>query len=195
VGGGTSPSGRIKKNRKVFLQTPSKKQLHSEFGESMSSYTFFVVKNAYEVYKMSSGNPNIKRFAHNVGQNWYHVVLVTKGRGKAFQWKETRAIAEKAFDWICGRHNIDLFAKEVMPDHVHLFVACPPDYSIRKLIKIIKGGSSYYIRKEYPSLKKYRHLWNRGTMYRSIGSVSSETIQNYIDQSNKWTNTKQQKLK
>ncbi|MBW2974271.1 IS200/IS605 family transposase [Candidatus Woesearchaeota archaeon] len=143
---------------------------------------------------MVSVNFGIKRFAHSIGQNWYHIVLVTKKRGKIFQWKETKEIAEKAFDWICERHKIDLFSKEVMPDHVHLFVSFPPDYSIRRLFQILKGGSSYYIRKNYSSLKKYRHLWNRGTMYRSIGNVSAETIKHYIEDSNNWSRTKQKKL-
>ena len=143
---------------------------------------------------MVSANFNIKRFAHSLGQNWYHIVLVTKKRGKIFQWEQTKLIAEKAFDWVCERHNIDMFTKEVMPDHVHLFISCPPDYSIRKLFRVLKGGSSYFIRKEYPSLKKYPHLWNRGTMYRSVGSVTSETVRHYIENSNNWSRTKQKKL-
>ena len=143
---------------------------------------------------MNSVNSEIKRFAHSIGQNWYHVVLVTKARYPVFKWKEIKDIADKSFEWICKRHNIDLFTKEVMPDHVHLFISCPPNFSIRKLFKILKGGSSYYIRKNYPSLKKYKHLWNRGTMYRSIGSVSSEIVKNYIKKSNNWSKTKQRKL-
>ena len=143
---------------------------------------------------MNRKSSELKRFSHSVGQNWYHVVLVPKARFPVFQWKEVKEIADKAFDWICKRHNIDLYTKEVMSDHVHLFISCPPNYSVRKLFKIIKGGSSYYIRKEYPSLKKYKHLWNRGTMYRSIGSVNSETVKNYIKKSNNWSKTKQRKL-
>lgn len=143
---------------------------------------------------MDRVSSDIKRFAHSIGQNWYHVVLVTKRRGKIFQWEATKILAEKAFSWICERHNIDLFAKEVMPDHVHLFVSCPPEYSVRKLFRVLKGGSSYYIRKNYPSLKKFKHLWNRGTMYRSVGNVSSETIKHYIKESNNWSRTKQKKL-
>ena len=143
---------------------------------------------------MNSVSSEIKRFAHNLGQNWYHVVLVTKKRGNVFQWKETKDIADKAFEWICQRHKIDLFTKEVMPDHVHLFVSCPPNLSVRKLFQILKGGSSYYIRKNYPSLKKYASLWNRGTMYRTVGNVSAETVRHYIDNSNSWSNTRQTKL-
>jgi len=143
---------------------------------------------------MSSVNSEIKRFAHSVGQNWYHIVIVPKGRFPVFQWKETKEVAEKAFDEVCQKHNIDLFTKEVMPDHVHLFVSCPPDYSIRKLFRILKGGSSFLIRKNYPSLKKYPHLWNRGTMYRSIGNVSAETVKHYIEKSNSWSRTRQTRL-
>ncbi|MBD3202930.1 IS200/IS605 family transposase [Candidatus Woesearchaeota archaeon] len=156
----------------------------------MSSSKFFGCEKLNEVSRMNRENSDIKRFSHNIGQNWYHIVLVTKKRGKIFQWKETKNLAYKAFEWVCSRHNIDLFAKEIMEDHVHLFVSCPPDYSVRKFFQILKGGSSFYIRKHYPSLKKYKHLWNRGTMYRSIGSVSSETVKHYIEKSNGWKRTK-----
>ena len=74
---------------------------------------------------MNSVSFEIKRFAHSIGQNWYYVVLVPKARFPVFQWKETKDIADQAFDWICKRHNIDLFTKEVMPDHVHLLVILP----------------------------------------------------------------------
>ena len=141
---------------------------------------------------MDRDSSEIKRFAHSIGQNWYHIVLVPKGRFPVFQWEETRLIADKAITWICEKHKIDLFAKEIMPDHVHLFVSCPPDYSVRKLFKILKGGSSFYIRKNYPSLKKYPHLWNRGTMYRSIGNVSAEGVKHYIENSNDWHKAKKQ---
>jgi putative transposase len=134
---------------------------------------------------MDSNSSELKRFSHNLGQNWYHIVLVPTHRRKIFQWKETKDIAEQAFDWVCSNHKIDLYAKEVMDNHVHLFVSCPPDYSVRKLFQILKGGSSYYIRRHYPSLKKYKTLWTRGTMYRSVGAVNAETIKHYID-SNPW---------
>lgn len=162
----------------------------------MGPYTFFdYAKNVYGVLNMDSvSSKELKRFAHSLGQNWYHIVLMTKKRGKIFQWEQTKNIADEAFEWICQRHGIDLFTKEVMPDHVHLFVSCPPGLSIRRFLQILKGGSSYYIRKKYPSLKKYKHVWNRGTMYRSIGNVSSETVKHYIEHSNKWSATKQKTL-
>jgi putative transposase len=115
---------------------------------------------------MDSESFDLKNFSHNLGQNWYHVVLISKYRYPIFRQEHQRALALDALDWICKRHKIDLYTKEVMDDHVHLFVSCPPEYSIRKMIQLIKGGSSYFIRRNHPSLKRYEHLWSRGSMYR-----------------------------
>ena len=143
---------------------------------------------------MNSVNSELKMFAHSVGQNWYHVVLIPKNRYPIFAQEHQRNLALEAIDWICANHKVDLFAKEVMDDHVHLFVSCPPDYSIRKLVQIIKGGSSYYIRNKQPSLKKYKALWSKGFMYRSVGAVSADKIKNYIKHSNQWICSRQRKL-
>lgn len=143
---------------------------------------------------MTRRSSELKRFSHSVGQNWYHVVLIPRGRYPLFEQAHQRDLAIKAIDWICERHKIDMFTKEVMEDHVHLFVSCPPDYSIRKMIQIIKGGTSYYIRKHHPSLKKYKALWSKGYMYRSVGHVTAEIVRRYIDESNKWVGGKQKKL-
>ena len=81
-----------------------------------------------------------------------------------------------------------------MSDHVHLFVSCPPKFSIRKLIQVLKGGTSFYIRNKLPALKRYKVLWSKGFMYRSVGSVNTDTIQKYISESNRWTDSCQKKL-
>jgi len=140
---------------------------------------------------MNSVNSEIKRFRHSVGQNWYHVVITTKYRYPVFEQEHQRELVIEAIDWICLRHKIDLFTKEVMSDHVHLFVSCPPDCTIRKLVQIIKGGSSYYVRSKHTSLRRYKALWSRGFMYRSVGNVSAKIIERYIEHSNK---PKQKKL-
>jgi putative transposase len=131
-------------------------------------------------------NINLDKFCHSVGQNWYHIVLVTHKRRRIFQWKITNAIANEAIEIVCNKHKVSIFTKEVMSEHVHLFVTCPSNYSIRRLIQVIKGGSSYHIRKNFPSLKKYDRIWSKGCMYRSLGSVSAEIVRKYIDNSNIW---------
>ena len=135
---------------------------------------------------MNSENSSLKTFSHNLGQNWYHLVMIPRCRYAVFKSMYQHKLMCDAIDLICQRHKISLFAKEVMDDHVHLFVSCPPDFSIRKMIQIIKGGTSYYVRSAHPSLRKYPALWSRGCMYRSVGAVSAEVVKRYIANSNHW---------
>ena len=143
---------------------------------------------------MNSESSELKKFAHSIGQNWYHVVLIPRGRYPVFAQAHQRDLVSKASKWVSCRHLIDVYAKEIMDDHVHLFVSCPPDYSIRKLVQIIKGGTSYYIRSHHPSLRQYKGLWSKGFMYRSVGNVSAKIVERYIKFSNKWINSRQKKL-
>ncbi len=138
---------------------------------------------------MNSENSSLNKFAHNLGQNWYHVVLIPKKRYPVFQNEIQRNVMNDAIDYVCKRHNLDLFTKEVMADHVHLFIDCPPHFSIRKMLQIIKGGTSFYMRSKLPRLKVYLSLWSRGAMYRSVGAVSAEIVKKYIDKSNVWDNS------
>ena len=135
----------------------------------------------------NNNDNSLNKFSHSIGQNWFHLVFVPKKRCPVFQYEKTKLLAEKAIEKVCKNHNIQIFEKEVMEDHVHLFIDCPPSYSIRQLIRILKGGTSFYIRKEYPALKKYTHLWSSGYMYRSVSNVTADTIKKYIKESNVWT--------
>lgn len=131
-------------------------------------------------YKNNEDN-SLDKFSHSLGQNWYHIVLIPKKRYSVFQWPQIKLSAEEAFEFVCNTHHIKIFTKEIMDDHVHLFVSCPPEFSIRKLLQILKGGTSHFIRKKHPTLKRYKSLWNEGGMYRSLGSVSAAVVKKYIE--------------
>lgn len=144
--------------------------------------------------KINSDNAEIKSFSHSKGQNWYHVVLVPKGRYPVFRQAHQRKLMIKAIEEVSQRHKMEVFEIEVMDDHVHLFISCPLMFSIRRLIQLLKGGTSYYMRKNHPPLKKYVVFWSAGYFYRSVGSVSAETVERYIRDSNTWSPFKQIKL-
>ena len=134
----------------------------------------------------------LKSFSHSKGQNWYHVIIIPRARCPIFKYELTKQLCEESLVKVCNHHKIDLFSFEVMPDHVHLFISCPPRKSILKMCAIIKGGTSYYIRSEMPSLRRYPRLWSRGVFYRSVGNVSATSIKNYIENSrgNQWRKTR-----
>ena len=76
---------------------------------------------------------------------------------------------------------------EVMPDHVHVFIAANPAVSPNYIVAKLKGLSARVLRKEFPHLKKrIPSLWTRSYYIESIGHISENTIAKYIqDQKNK----------
>ena len=49
----------------------------------------------------------------------------------------------------------EIIVLEVMPDHIHLFVNCPPRYSPSYLANYFKGKSARLVLKKFPELRKY----------------------------------------
>ena len=66
-----------------------------------------------------------KRTAHTVYQLAYHFVWVPKYRRKILTGDVAERLKEIIRE-ICVEYDWEIEALEVMPDHVHLFVGCPP---------------------------------------------------------------------
>ncbi len=77
--------------------------------------------------------------------------------------------------------NWDILALEVAPDHIHLFVSVKPTDTPHLVIKAFKGRSSFYLRKEFPQLKKLPSLWTSSYFVSTAGNVSSEAVRRYIE--------------
>ncbi len=75
----------------------------------------------------------------------------------------------------------DVLAIEIMPDHIHLFVNCPPRYAPSYLANYFKGKSARQLLKKHPELRIKDGLWARSYFVATAGSVSSETIRKYIE--------------
>jgi len=59
---------------------------------------------------------------------------------------------------------------ETVPDHVQLLVTCDPQFGIHRLVKQIKGRSSWLLRQEFPSLKsKLPTLWTNSYFVANSG--------------------------
>ena len=69
-----------------------------------------------------------------------------------------------------------------MPDHIHLYVAIPPKYSVSEFIGYLKGKSSLMIFGRNANLKyKYgnRHFWCRGYYVDTVGR-NEKAIKEYV---------------
>jgi putative transposase len=124
---------------------------------------------------------NDTRSHHNVVSICqYHVVFCPKYRRKVLAPPRDERLkvmlGEQIEQW--GQELIEL---EVMPDHVHLLVECAPQFSIHRLIKVLKGYSSHVLRDEFPVLKRrLPSLWTNSYFVTTVGGATLETLKRYV---------------
>jgi putative transposase len=68
---------------------------------------------------------------------------------------------------------------------LHLFVNAKPSDDPSKIIRLIKGRASSYLRKEFPELLKLPTLWTPSYFVSTAGNISTEAVKNYIAQQRK----------
>ena len=83
---------------------------------------------------------------------------------------------------VCDETGNELLELETMPDHVHLLVDCDPQYGINRLIRLIKGRTSRYLRREFPSLKRrIPTLWTNSYFVATVGGAPLTIVKQYIE--------------
>jgi putative transposase len=68
----------------------------------------------------------------------------------------------------------------VQPDHIHLIIEATVREAPYQVVHAFKGRSSRLLRDEFPHLLKLPSLWTRAYFAASIGHVSQQTIERYI---------------
>jgi len=129
----------------------------------------------------------ISNFRHGVGQNAFHFVWKCKYAKDPFKFEKLRILCEEILREIAYQYRFEIYELNVQPDHIHLFVEIPYTRGISKALQLFKGISAYRILHAFPSLRKTYlrrgHFWSAGKFYRSVGNVTTDTIQHYIQQS------------
>jgi putative transposase len=75
-----------------------------------------------------------------------------------------------------------VYALEVMPDHVHLFVESRSEHSPAHLAAQFKGVTSHVLRAEFPHLRsRLPTLWSRYYFVASVGYVTEAAVKRYIE--------------
>ena len=120
--------------------------------------------------------------AHTKHRLMYHIVWLPKYRKKVLQTDLKRRLetlfyeAAKINQWWVEELNI-------RDDHVHILVQINPNESISDVIKILKGGSSKIIRKEFPDLEAFiwgDNFWAKGYFVETVGSLAYSRVKKYI---------------
>ena len=124
-----------------------------------------------------------RRGSHTIFNIQIHLCWLTKYRYKVL----TGDLALRTRDLIrriCIEENVEILKGTVSSDHIHILVSLDPSTGISTLVKYLKGKTSRKLQMEFPELrKKYwgQHLWARGYFAVSVGNVSSQMIQDYIE--------------
>jgi len=114
----------------------------------------------------------------------YHMIWCPKFRFEVLTGdveKELKDIIES----IAKEYEYDIKALETMPDHIHLFVATKPTVAPTDVVRTMKSITAVRLFKEFPELKKFYSrvgsLWSEGYFVSTVGDVSEETVQKYIE--------------
>ena len=111
----------------------------------------------------------------------YHVVWCPKYRRQILV-RNIETVFKDIVATVCDQYNIELIEMEVMPDHVHLLINVDPQFGIDKAIRILKGRSSYILRREFPELKIcLPSLWTNSYFVSTVGGASLDVVKKYIE--------------
>ena len=119
--------------------------------------------------------------SHAIYRCEYHFVWVPKYRYHVLV-KEIKPRLKELLVELCNWLDITIIEGAICSDHVHMYLSVLPKYSPAHVMKILKGKSAEYLRRDFPELgKKYwgLHIWARGYFVSTVG-IDSATIQKYV---------------
>ena len=114
-----------------------------------------------------------------------HIVLVTKYRKQLLKGTIADDVKQKILD-LCNSNGWNIIAMETDKDHIHFLIGYDTTYRVCDIVKFIKQQTTYHLWQKYSSFmsKQYwkkKIFWSDGYFACSIGEVSSDTIQKYIE--------------
>lgn len=111
----------------------------------------------------------------------YHIIWCTKYRRQVL----TEEIQEKLrsiIQDIIAFNDCEIIESEILTDHVHLLLECPPQLGIHRIVKQLKGKSSRLLRQEFSSLRtRVPTLWTHSYFVSTVGGAPLHILQKYIE--------------
>jgi putative transposase len=109
----------------------------------------------------------------------YYLVWCPK-RCKPVLVGEVRERLEQIIHQVADELGVKILEAAINPDNIHLLISASPTIPIHKIVKRIKGRSSNILRREFPEVLKLPSLWTHSYYASTIGAVSKEDIEEYI---------------
>ena len=122
--------------------------------------------------------------AHTKTDLKVHVIWIPKYR-KPILTGEVAVRVRDIVRTIAAEHELEIISGKVARDHVHVFVSYRPTQRVSQVVQWFKGISSRVLLQEFPRLRKQfwgRHLWARGYLAVSSGTITDEMVREYIEE-------------
>ena len=121
---------------------------------------------------------------HTVFYHRHHVVWATKYRYPVLVGA-LRLRVREIVRQVCGELGVEIVKGVLSKDHVHMFIAVPPQHAISDVMRRVKGRSSRRIQQEFPAIRKRYwgcHFWARGYFSTTSGNITDDVILQYLEQ-------------
>ena len=125
--------------------------------------------------------------AHTKWMCKYHIVFTPKYRRKII-YNQLKVDIRDILKQLCSYKGVEIIEGHLMPDHIHMLVSIPPQYSVSSFIGYLKGKSALMIFDRHANMKyKYgnRKFWCTGYYVDTVGrnkKVIEEYIKNQIQE-------------
>lgn len=83
----------------------------------------------------------------------YHIVWIPKYRKKSL-YKDFRQYLGATLKDLARQRECKIEEGHLMPDHVHILISIPPEYSVAQIVGFIKGKSAISIARTYMGRRK-----------------------------------------
>ena len=113
-----------------------------------------------------------------------HIVWIPKYRKKVLKGEVSIRVRD-VIRQIAHEHELVIISGKVASDHVHVFLSHRTNHDVSTMVQWLKGISSRILLQEFPHLRKQfwgRHLWARGYLAVSSGTITDDMIKKYIQE-------------
>ena len=122
-----------------------------------------------------------RRTPGGVSSRGLHVVWCPKYRRRILGGRVAHRLSE-LLEQIADEHGWQIVAKEVMADHVRLFVWVGPTDAPASVVRVFKGCTARVVRQEFPYLRdRAKVWWSPSYVAVSVGYVWESTVRRYVE--------------
>ncbi len=112
-----------------------------------------------------------------------HLIFVCKYRKRLLQ--KVGYDIKSEIESVANHYGWKIIEQEIDQDHIHILIRYSPRWSILEIVRLLKQLTTYRIWQKHSDYLvhhfwKERTFWSDGYFACSIGNVSKETIQKYI---------------